>query len=87
MVPVSIKALLVLPSISISVSFAVPNIQTHGLELQYSSPLYTPACLNCLLKLIPPWSSMGEDWRVMFPPPISHLNFDQYFGSDFDLLA
>ena len=25
--------------------------------------------------LIPLWSSLGEDWRVVFPPPASHLNF------------
>ena len=37
--------------------------------------------------LIPPWLSLGEDWRVTFPPSIGQLNFDHYFGFGFDSLA
>ena len=68
MAPLSIKALLIIPSISTPVLFALTNILAHGLGLYYPNPFNTPTGPSSSLMWIHPWSSLGEDWRVTFPP-------------------
>ena len=31
----------------------------------------------------PPWSLLGEDWRLVFPPPVGHLNLAYFWDSKF----
>ena len=56
---------------------------------QYPSPwiriivlqfIPTPTSLSSSLMLIPPWLSLGEDWRLVFSPPAGHLNLVYFLG-------